>query len=210
MVFLQLNGERSMKKGPLNPDDNPLFSKPQTIPIEYWDRLKQIYSVDKINFTFLSKPAFVDLKSRKIHFSFSVKETFQLYLVVLTYVYEKKQKGISEKIEWVLPNELKGGIHFFRDSHPIDTEKIIIKYRDNYNLLEERFKKIGALPVSIGDKGFIVPVFDEIFLRYILWEGDEELPSVLTINVQRGLEDFFNLDVIWAMINVVNQILLDY
>ncbi len=198
-----------MRKGPLNPDDNPLFSKPETIPIAYWDRLKVVYPIDTINFTFLSKHAFVDLKSRKIYFSFPVKETFQLYLVVLTYLYQKKQKIISENIEWVLPNELKGGMHFFKDSHPIDVEKIINKYRENYDLLDERFKKMGAISVNIGDKGFIVPVFDEIFLRYILWVGDEEFPSVLTINVQKGIENFFNLDVIWAMINVVNQILLE-
>jgi len=198
-----------MKKGPLNPDDNPLFSKPETIPIEYWKKLEEIYPVGKIDFIFLSKPAFVDLKSRKIYFSFPIKETFQLYLVVLNYLYEIKQKVISGNIEWVLPNELKGGIHFFMDSHPIDIEKIINKYRDNYDLLEERFKKMGAMSINIGDKGFIVPVFNEIFLRYILWVGDEELPTVLTINVQKGLESFFNLDVIWAMINVINQILLE-
>lgn len=206
MEFLLQSGEE-MNRGPLNPNENPLFSKPETIPVEYWGRLEKVYRTEIINFNFMSRPAKVDLKNRKIIFTFPIEHTFQLYLVILTYLFQKTQKNLSGKIIWVLPNELKGGIHFFKDSHPIDTSKIIQKYENNIELLKNSLIKVSARTVNIGDLGFVINVFDDIFLRYILWIGDEDFPTKLTINVQKELEDFFPLDVVWAMINVVNQIL---
>lgn len=198
-----------MSKGPLNPDINPFYANPDSIPEQYWERLRKVYVENKINFVFLSTNATLDIEKRNINFEFEVKHTYQLYLVILHYLYQKKISFIPSKLIWVLPNELKGGVHFFKDSHPINTG-YVINFFKNRTIIENVMKKFGGISVAIGDLGFIVPVFEDVLLRYIFWEGDEEFGDNLTINVQKNLEDFFPLDVIWAMINVVNQLITSF
>lgn len=195
-----------MNNGPLNPDVNPLYANPETIPVQYWERLKRVYSEKLISFIFLSKPTLLDLEKKTIDFQLEVKHTYQLYLVILHYLYQKKVSVVPKELLFVLPNELKGGVHFFKNSHPIDTSKVLSCFK-NRQIIEKIMNLIGGKSINIGDAGYIIPVFEDIFLRYVFWEGDEEFSDNLTINIQKNLEDLFPLDVIWAMINVVNQII---
>ncbi|MCX7770699.1 MAG: DUF3786 domain-containing protein [Proteobacteria bacterium] len=193
-----------MSRGPLNPDINPLYCSPKTIPEQYWQRLKNVYDESIIDFVFLSHPAKLDIDSKSIYFTLNIEHTYQLYLVVLYYLYLKKNQPFKLDENWILPNELKGGMHFFKDSHPINTEEVIKCFK-NKKVIEGVMKKINAMPVNLGDLGFVVSFFEDVFIRYIFWEGDEDFEDTLTINVQKNLEDFFPLDVVWAMINVLNQ-----
>jgi hypothetical protein len=195
-----------LRKGPLNPDINSLYASHETIPSHYWDRLKEVYVEEIIKFNFLSHPAFLDLNKKKIKINWQIDHTYQLYLVILYYLYQRRITLPPEGVIWVLPNELRGGMHFFKDSHPINTDYVIKCFRERFTI-ERIMREIGGKQINLGDFGFVVPVFDGILLRYIFWEGDEDLSDSLSINVQKDLEDFFPLDVIWAMINVVNKII---
>lgn len=194
------------KSGPLNPDINPLYKSFETIPVQYWERLKSKYSEKIINFIFLSHPASLDLENKRINLELKINHTYQLYLVILFYLYQRKISSPSKDSNWVLPNELKGGVHFFRDSHPLNVDAVIKCFK-NKKQIEKIINMLGGTLINVGDMGFILPVFEDVFLRYIFWEGDEEFNDSLTINVQKDLEDFFPLDVIWAMINIVNQVI---
>ena len=45
----------------------------------------------------------------------------------------------------------------------------------------EKFKEImeciGAVSVRLGDIGYELELFEELYLRFIFWEGDEEFPA---------------------------------
>ena len=45
----------------------------------------------------------------------------------------------------------------------------------------KKFKEImectGAVPVHLGDIGYELELFEELYLRFIFWEGDEEFPA---------------------------------
>ncbi len=197
-----------MNKGPLNPDNNPFYAYPNSIPELYWKRLESVYRERIIDFIFLSHHASADLDNKRVYLELELNHTYQLYLVILFYLYHRKTSPLSNKSIWVLPNELRGGVHFFKDSHPINIETLLKCFK-NKEQIGEIVKMLGGSFIGAGDIGFIIPVFEDILLRYIFWEGDEELSDNLTINVNKNLEDFFPLDVIWAMINIVNQIITD-
>lgn len=195
-----------MSIGPLSPDLNPLYANPEKIPEQYWNRLRNVYSESIIKIIFLSHLTYVNIEKKTINLDLELNHTYQFYLVILHYLYQRKVSNLPKEIVWVLPNELKGGIHFFKDSHPINTNEVIKCFK-NKQIIENIMKLIGGISINVGDIGYILPVFEGISMRYIFWEGDEEFCDSLTINVQKNLEDFFPLDVVWAMINVVNQII---
>jgi len=193
--------EKVMKSGPLEPDKNPLFSKPESIPEVYWERLTQ----DSYDVTFLGFQGKVLTKLKKIEIpDLPIAESFQLYLVILSYLSAKK---INLGNDWVLAKELKGGIHFFDRSHPLTVRSVLNKV-DSKDSLMKAFSNLKGFQIDYGDFSYQIEVFPEIHLRYIFFEGDDEFDSELTVNFQKGIEEMLSLDVIWAMVNVINKVLL--
>ncbi|GAB4432477.1 MAG: hypothetical protein OHK0040_02520 [bacterium] len=190
-----------MKEGPLDPNKNPLFSDPETIPERYWQSLKE----DSYRIDFLGFRCDVLTNQRRIEVEgFPVRLDFQTYLVILHYLNSKKT-DLGD--EWVLARELKGGIHFFDRSHPLTVKNVLVRI-NGIAKLKEAFSKLKGREVNFGDYAYELEVFQGIHLRYIYYEGDEEFKPELTVNFQKGIENILPLDVIWAMVNVVNKVLI--
>lgn len=193
--------EKKLNIGPLEPDKNPLFSRPDSIPDIYWEGLEE----ESYKISFLGFDGMVYPEGRKIVINnLPIKDSFQLYLVILSYLRAKK---ITLGNDWVLAKELKGGIHFFDRSHPLTVSAVVDKIKDKKQLAKA-FDKLKGFHLSYGDCSYQLEVFPKVYLRYIFFEGDDEFQSELTVNFQKGIENMFSLDVIWAMVNVVNKVLI--
>ncbi len=192
-------------QGPLSPDSNPLFSNPSNIPKDYWEVLKK----DIYNLSFLGFPTEVRKIERIIKISnFPFRLSFQIYLIILKYLAIKDEGSILLTDKWVLAKELKGGIHFFDRSHPLRVKEIFEFYK-NIEEIKKASSKFKGAYVSLGDFAYDFFVFPEIKVRYIFYEGDDEFLPNVTVNFQKGLEDYFNLDVIWAIVNVITNCLIE-
>lgn len=192
-------------EGPLNPDNNPLFSDPSTIPVDYWNILKR----DSYSINFLGFQADVSKKDRIIKIpSFPYKPNFQIYLIILKYLSIIDERTISLSDRWVLAKELKGGIHFFDKSHPLNVKEIFEKGKKIENIRKSCLSFAG-IELSLGDFSYEFFIFPEVRIRYIFYEGDEDFPPEVTVNFQKGIEDYFNLDVVWAMVNVITKGLIE-
>ncbi len=190
-------------EGPLSPDKNPLFSHPDSIPGSYWDRLKQ----DSYQFSFFGFNGFARKADKQILVeNFPVRMSFQIYLVILSYLYAKENSPIILQKDWVLARELKGGIHFFDRSHPIDIKRILDHFNRDLNAIKRRALLFKGRELDMGDFGYEFQIFPEIKIRYIFYEGDEDFPPYITVIFQKGLEDYLPLDVVWALTNVVGDL----
>lgn len=192
-------------EGPLSPDKNPLFSDPSNIPVEYWLSLKKDY----YNLNFLGFNTEVLKKERLIIIkNFPYKPNFQVYLIILKYLLVKDKGEIYLNDNWVIPKDLKGGIHFFDKSHPLNVREIFEKLKNLENIKRSCLDFRGV-ELNLGDFSYEFFLFPEIKIRYIFYEGDDEFPSEITVNFQKGLENYFNLDIIWAMVNVITKGLIE-
>ncbi len=190
-------------EGPLSPDKNPLFSNPVTIPVSYWERLK----ADYYQFNFFGFDGVARKEDKKIFIdNFPIRLSFQIYLVILTYLYVKESKNILLGKDWVLARELKGGIHFFDRSHPIDVKRILDYYHNDLVAIKRKALKYKGNELNLGDFGYDFMVFPEIKIRYIFYEGDEDFPSYISVIFQKGIEDYLPLDVIWAITNIIGDL----
>ena len=44
-------------------------------------------------------------------------------------------------------------------------------------MLKKVMDHLGAAPVKLGNMGYDLEIFEELYVRFILWEGDEEFPA---------------------------------
>lgn len=51
------------------------------------------------------------------------------------------------------------------------------KYGDRLDKFKEIMDYIGATPIYFGDVGYELELFEELYLRFLFWEGDEEFPA---------------------------------
>ncbi|MCX7990650.1 MAG: DUF3786 domain-containing protein [Proteobacteria bacterium] len=192
-------------EGPLNPDNNPLFSNPANIPKDYWQRLK--YDFYKIIFLGYETEVFRSERLIKIP-SFPYRLNFQIYLIILKYLSVIDEREIYLTNNWVLAKDLEGGLHFFDKSHPLNVREIFERY-GNIDDIKKACQIFSGVPIFLGDFAYDFFVFPEVKIRYIFYEGDEDFSPQITVNFQKGLDGYFNLDVIWAMVNVITKGLIE-
>jgi hypothetical protein len=120
------------------------------------------------------------------------------YLMVLVYLTEAKD--IKPTHTWVSGKELKGGSTFFQGPHGLQVEELEGLYGKNPDAFLNAGKKLGGSEILYGDKGFSLEVFPKVPLAYILWKGDDEFPSRITVLFDSTIESHLPLDVIGCMV----------
>jgi hypothetical protein len=127
-------------------------------------------------------------------------------LMVLVYLIDAKE--VKPSHIWVSEKDLKGGSTFFRGPHRLQVEGLEAGYgRDPEGFLRAG-QRLGGSEVLYGDKGFSLDVFPKIPLTYILWRGDEEFSSRVTVLFDSTIEVHFPLDIIWCMVSETSRRLL--
>jgi hypothetical protein len=51
-------------------------------------------------------------------------------------------------------------------------------------------------------------VFPRLTVEVILWQGDEEFPPQVTFTLPAHLDQFWHLDAVWGLLNLVTQEML--
>jgi len=127
-------------------------------------------------------------------------------LMILVYLIEAKE--VKPSHIWVSEKDLKGGSTFFRGPHRLQVEGLEEGYgRDPEGFLRAG-QRLGGSEVLYGDKGFSLDVFPKIPLAYILWRGDDEFSSRVTVLFDSTIEVHLPLDIIWCMVSETSRRLL--
>jgi hypothetical protein len=130
------------------------------------------------------------------------------YLIVLVYLTEAKD--VKPTHTWVSGKELKGGSTFFQGSHSLQVEDLESIYGKDPDVFLKAGMKLGGSEILYGDKGFSLEVFPKVPLGYILWKGDDEFPSRITVLFDSTIESHLPLDVIWCMVAETSRRLAEF
>lgn len=131
-----------------------------------------------------------------------IKRTFQFYLVILHYLLEAQSVGLSGK--WVSEQDIPGGNLFFRGQHAFHTGPLLKLVGQQAALFRSAAEKLGGSRVAKGDAAYRLWALPRVPLLFILWEGDDEFPPALHINLDATIDrQFRTLDTIWALVNGV-------
>ncbi|MBF0559058.1 MAG: DUF3786 domain-containing protein [Nitrospirae bacterium] len=107
----------------------------------------------------------------------------------------------------VKPENLTGGLNFFRGSHALPLGKVAAKYANDVKGFGEKGAYFGGTPVQYGDAAFVLMPFARIPVTVILWAADEEFEARVNLLLDATCELHAPIDIIWN-ISMMSLLLL--
>ncbi|MBI4282475.1 MAG: DUF3786 domain-containing protein [Chloroflexi bacterium] len=131
---------------------------------------------------------------------------YNVVLLVTVYLIEGKETPPAG--EWVTDESLPTGAFFFRGFHTIPTAEVVARFGHDRDMFFRAGSKLGGKPVNWGDACIEVQVLPRIAVRLVLWLGDEEFPSRLTMLFDRRVDEHLPLDTLLSMARHVTSALV--
>jgi hypothetical protein len=101
------------------------------------------------------------------------------------------------------PLELTGGATFFRGHHGIPHSSLEDRFGTDPEAFRAAGASLGTEPLAAGDAALACSVFPGLLVEVILWTADEEFPAQVSFTVPSHLEEFWHLDAVWGLLQVV-------
>jgi len=130
---------------------------------------------------------------------------FRLCLTALMYLLHVTPALLGPGIS---PLELPGGATFFRGHHGLPSGPLEERFgRDAAGFLAAG-KKLGGETRPDGDAAVALEVFPGLVVEAILWQADDEFQAQVSFTLPARLDQFWFLDAVWGLLNLVTQELL--
>jgi hypothetical protein len=126
-------------------------------------------------------------------------------LITVLYLLQASDRPLAN--EWIGVPELADA-HFFQGPHELNTPPILKRFGNDPVGFAGVCRSLGGTEVSMADIAFRLKPFPRIPLCYLLWAGDEEFPPALTLLFDRSIESHLAADGIWALVNLMTEILV--
>jgi hypothetical protein len=99
--------------------------------------------------------------------------------------------------------------HFFNGIHAFDLEGLIERYGKDPKDFAGAAKRLGGEPLPMADEAYRLLPFPRVPLYYLLWCGDDEFEPRISVLMDRSIEQIFQADAIWALVNLASMELLN-
>ena len=129
-------------------------------------------------------------------------------VALVSVVYLVGAKEIHPSGEWVTGESLPAGTFFFRGPHAMPTEELARRYGKDPEGLLVAGARLGGTAGDMGDACVELWGLPRVPLRVVLWEGDEEFPSRVTILVDRTADSQLALDALLSLAQYVASALV--
>ncbi|MBI4774754.1 MAG: DUF3786 domain-containing protein [Deltaproteobacteria bacterium] len=131
---------------------------------------------------------------------------FQVQLVLMTYL--SRAGEVVPLGRMVTEKELRGGITFFQGPHKLNTAPLLRRFGKNPRSFIDAGRRLEGAVQEYGDASFVLPALPKLPVGFILYCGDDEFPPEMVVTFDASIEAHFQLDVVWALVNVTVEALL--
>lgn len=188
----------------------------QADPIEISNRLGIAYDVQKSEFIIffmgvnyhVSYPDFrVSHEESEMCF-YPLEEDIYAKILVLRYLLNASV--FPHNGDFCAYRELPSGELYYRQFQGRCIFLLNRKYGNRLETIEHIMDSLGAAQVHMADKGYELEIFENLYLKFLFWEGDEEFPAssqILFSSNFPGAFDAYDLAEIGEIcINTFNEI----
>jgi hypothetical protein len=116
---------------------------------------------------------------------------------ILWYLIGAKDIPLSGSL--IKPENLKGGLIFFRGTHVLPLDRFASKYHDDKERFLSRGEELGGDRLDYGDASVRLFPFPRVPVVIILRRGDDEFPPSANLLFDSTCEIHLALDVLWAV-----------
>lgn len=119
-------------------------------------------------------------------------EAYTIKTLILRYLVNSKavppfNKDITYK-------EIPGGLVYYRNFYNRTILKLAKIFSNNLKNFEEDALSIKAEMIKMGDKACKFEFMNNVYITFIVWRGDDELPASANILFDRNIEYYFNAE----------------
>lgn len=158
----------------------------QANPFRIGTRLGIIYNAAKQEFTlmfmgslyYITHPGFLirhESREPEMKSYYPLEEDIYAKILVLRYLLNASV--FSHNGDFRSYRELPSGDLYSHQFQGRCILRLNRKYGDRLGKFKEIMDFMGAEPVHLGDVGYELELFEELYLRFLFWEGDEEFPT---------------------------------
>ena len=179
----------------------------QANPDEVTARTGVIYEQGSYHLPFFNRTLVINPAATSAHI-IGIREDpgFRVCLTALLYLLHLNPSHLGPATS---PLEMTGGATFFRGHHGIPHTGLEERFGNAPEAFKAAGARLGAQLLSVGDAALAFNVFPGLLVEVILWTADEEFPSQVSFTVPAHLEEFWHLDAIWGLMQVVVTELLE-
>ena len=208
---------------PVDPEESSRYSRFDQLNPEWWGKVAASLAGsaelpagleragDRLEISWFNRRLVLVPAEKSIFFKdeADLRPTWQEGLVALALIdYLSGHQRLPPPAGLVSEHHLTGGATFFRGPHVMASVKIAEAFARNGKELLARGREWGGVEAAYGEFAVSFTVFPGLEWIVALWEADEEFPARARYLFDRSLEKVFQLDLIWALGNVVAAKLL--
>lgn len=154
----------------------------QADPVEISTRLGMPYDFEKKEFTVLfmnvvyhiSYPDFTVMHEGTEKYFYPLEEDVYAKILVLRYLLYASM--FSHNGDFRAYRELPSGDLYNRQFQGRCIFRLNRKYGNRLEIMEKIMRHLDAVSVKSSDRGYELEVFENLYIRFLFWEGDEEFP----------------------------------
>ncbi len=154
----------------------------------------------------VGQDVFINIGQKEITSGAGNNAPFLLQLVIMQYLLNAQDLLLADKL--VNPMEFVGGDFFFRGPHAFKLKPLEEKFGSDKDSFLQAGETLGARPGRLADASLTVPALPRVPVTYALWCADEEFPAKVNVLFDATAERQLPLDMLWALVNVINKQLL--
>jgi len=127
-------------------------------------------------------------------------------LSILRYLIHVKELPLSGQL--VRPADLQGGDIFIKGSHILPLERAATYFSNCNNEFLNVGRSLGGTQHHYGDISLNIYPFPKVPVVLILWLGNEEFPSTVSLLLDSSCASFLPPDIIWSISMVTIAMML--
>ncbi|WP_243103675.1 MULTISPECIES: DUF3786 domain-containing protein [unclassified Dehalobacter] len=164
-------------------------------PVEISRKSGAVYDRQKQEFRVLlmGRNYFVSYPSGEIcDFNHSEISNFPVKTLILRYLVHAQGAPPTEKD--ITYREVSGGQVYYRNFYGRCIMRLVRMFSKDFPALEYAMAKLNALKTTHGDLSYRFQFMNNIYVTFILWNGDEEFPTSANILFDANTPDYFNAE----------------
>lgn len=157
-----------------------------------WEEIVKVSSQERYLVDFLGEKYDVDIRGRKVVLtSTDAPAKDFVVILILHYLAASLKEKFTQSGVWVSFKEIEAGQFYYPAFYEGAIKPIIKKFGSDPEKLVAAVVRIGGKVIKMGDVAVEIPVFPDIFIRVIMWKGDEEFGSEATMLFDEHLTRIF-------------------
>ncbi|MDW8800564.1 DUF3786 domain-containing protein [Clostridium sp. A1-XYC3] len=181
----------------------------ETDPIDISNQSTIPYDKEKGSFTIkmMGREYSVKHPSGQLY-DLETSEEIKAYTIrTLVLRYLVNSKAVPPFNKDITYKEIPGGLVYYKNFYNRTILKLARRFGNDIKRMEEGAKAVGGQLLKMGDGACKFEFIDNVYITFVVWQGDDEMEAAANILFDRNIEYYFNAEDLAVVGDVAIEIL---